>query len=341
MNRQIVSAIWRVLFAFGVTYIFTIVLLTAAAQQQVTAALAASSSKLDYSSAYARVREVEDIQRQVAALAKQEQTLAREHQQAEFRLRELASASDEAWNEFMPIATRLMARGDCDRIESQDPLALWNWFTRCVQAVEIAPRERAVLNELISQSPNPGQRYRDMLSQERLLDRAQADLLDVRERLSAARASAAEGETLRGAFDEMDVLRDAWWSGAGMFVHFPPILLQILLALAAGAFGALLLTIILTVYPSNGLQFVAGQGFELRVLLGGLIAVGVYVVLSGGASVLGGSPGISAGSSNVMTFCAVGILAGMFSDRVASWLSEKADVFFALNKEDAERTTDG
>lgn len=30
-----------------------------------------------------------------------------------------------------------------------------------------------------------------------------------------------------------------------------------------------------------------------------------------------------------MTFCAVGVLAGMFSDRAAFWLSDRADMFFS------------
>ncbi len=29
-----------------------------------------------------------------------------------------------------------------------------------------------------------------------------------------------------------------------------------------------------------------------------------------------------------MTFCAISVLAGMFSDRVAYWLSNRADMFF-------------
>lgn len=55
----------------------------------------------------------------------------------------------------------------------------------------------------------------------------------------------------------------------------------------------------------------------------------VYVVLSGGAAILGTAGTLGDAPANVMTFCAVGVLAGMFSDRVAFWLSDRADVFFS------------
>jgi hypothetical protein len=35
------------------------------------------------------------------------------------------------------------------------------------------------------------------------------------------------------------------------------------------------------------------------------------------------------GTANSMAFCAIAILAGMFSDRVAAWLSARADSFFS------------
>ncbi|MGL4543439.1 MAG: hypothetical protein ACRCUI_13085, partial [Polymorphobacter sp.] len=42
--------------------------------------------------------------------------------------------------------------------------------------------------------------------------------------------------------------------------------------------------------------------------------------------------------ANFMSFCAIGMLAGMFSDRVAQWMSARADMFVdttRLTEEDA------
>ncbi|USI75051.1 hypothetical protein [Sphingomonas morindae] len=55
----------------------------------------------------------------------------------------------------------------------------------------------------------------------------------------------------------------------------------------------------------------------------------MLVVLSGGSAVLGSASSIATGSNNYMAFCAIGILAGIFSDRVAARLSARANAFFS------------
>ena len=60
------------------------------------------------------------------------------------------------------------------------------------------------------------------------------------------------------------------------------------------------------------------------------------VVLGGGTAVLGTSGGFGDGEANFLAFCAIGILAGMFSDRVAQWLSGRADAFFSRDRAHAE-----
>ena len=131
---------------------------------------------------------------------------------------------------------------------------------------------------------------------------------------------------------ELDVLH-APWLGWGFLIQVPPALLQILVAFISGAFGALLVTLVLVVYPKSQLASdAAGQEYGSRLLLGGLISMGVFVILSGGSAVLGSSTAFSQNQANFMTFSAVGVLAGMFSDRVAAWLSERANVFFSDHK---------
>lgn len=332
MYRQGIAAVWRVLFAFGVTYIFTIVLLTASAQQQVIAALTEVDPKLDYSTAYVRDRELHENRVKADNLTKDEQRLLRSHEAAERGYSEDLSRFNEAWGDVSRLADSLSLTGKCDPRPGSEPLPTWSWYVACVNSPELSAAEKRRFSGPLSLTPAIPELYRAQRSRADNVMGIERGLARTRTDITAAHAVVKDGEALRGAFDEMDALRTGWLLAGGIFIHFPPLLLQILLALAAGSFGALLLTIVLSVYPSTAIKFTSGQGFELRVLLGGLIAVGVYVVLSGGVSVLGSSSALGDGPINVMTFCAVGILAGMFSDRVAFWLSEKADVFFATEQ---------
>src|SRR5690606_19676005 len=108
------------------------------------------------------------------------------------------------------------------------------------------------------------------------------------------------------------------------FTHIPPSLMQITLCFLSGLFGALLITLVLLVYPNNDLSFARTNSFWNRILLGGLIAVGVFVIIAGGVGVLGSSEAILSGQNNFLSFCAIGMLAGGFSDRFAKWLSDNA-----------------
>lgn len=109
----------------------------------------------------------------------------------------------------------------------------------------------------------------------------------------------------------------------GIF-ELPPIILPMILTFASGLFGSLLINLILIVYPDNHnkkFSIYKGQLFVQHVILGGLIAVAVYVVIGAGASVLAIS-GSSPSPDNFLTFSAIGLFAGMFSDRAASWLEQ-------------------
>lgn len=110
------------------------------------------------------------------------------------------------------------------------------------------------------------------------------------------------------------------WPLAALFISMPPALMGIVISFTGGLFGALLVTLILLVYPGQTATMTASTAYWERLFVGGLVALGVFVVLFSGVAVLNGSNG-AAISQNVMAYAAIGILAGMFSDRAAAWLA--------------------
>jgi drug/metabolite transporter (DMT)-like permease len=79
---------------------------------------------------------------------------------------------------------------------------------------------------------------------------------------------------------------------------------------------------VIFVYPESRFKFTRSSSYAGRILLGGLIALGVFVLLFSGVAVLGGSD--TGNSQNLMAYSAIGILCGMFSDQAAGWLSERS-----------------
>jgi hypothetical protein len=147
---------------------------------------------------------------------------------------------------------------------------------------------------------------------------------------------------INDAFGEISALQRNSIMGGDRLLEFPPSITQILLAFVSGMFGSLLLTLVLIVYPKTDLKLSeTGKGYAPRILLGGLISLCVFVVIGGGTAVLGTGTAFAAGEANYLAFCAIGILAGMFSDRVAAWLSERADAFFKLSAHQAAAKAEG
>jgi hypothetical protein len=122
----------------------------------------------------------------------------------------------------------------------------------------------------------------------------------------------------------LDIFMESRWPLVGPMVSLPPSLMAIFLAFTSGLFGALLITLVLFVYPDDPrFSFSRSKSYGGRILLGGLIALGVFVLLFSGVAVLSGSETTGA-SQNLMAYAAIGILSGMFSDQAASWLSRRA-----------------
>ena len=121
----------------------------------------------------------------------------------------------------------------------------------------------------------------------------------------------------------LKVFEDSRWPLAKQLVYVPPALTGIILATVSGLFGALLITLILFVYPDNRYKFTRTKSYFGRILLGGLIALGVFVLMFSGVAVLAG-PNASGSAQNLIAYGGIGILAGMFSDQAAGWLSDRS-----------------
>ncbi|HEX8449894.1 MAG TPA: hypothetical protein VF652_09925, partial [Allosphingosinicella sp.] len=121
----------------------------------------------------------------------------------------------------------------------------------------------------------------------------------------------------------LKVFEDSSWPLARRLVYVPPALTGIILASVSGLFGALLITLILFVYPDNRYKFTRTKSYFGRILLGGLIALGVFVLMFSGVAVLAG-PNASGSAQNLIAYAGIGILSGMFSDQAAGWLSDRS-----------------
>jgi hypothetical protein len=179
------------------------------------------------------------------------------------------------------------------------------------------------------------QTYREKTN---LLITAKGDLDDTRAQLKE-RALSPQQEKVSSTFSDMDVLLTGPGAVGRTLVIFPPAMFQILLMCVSGLFGAVLITFILLVYPAKVVDITDTTATWARILLGGMIALCVYIVLLAGTAILGTNSELTAAGTNYMAFCGIGILAGMFSDKVAGWLSDQAEAFFKRNR--AKLSTDG
>ncbi len=335
--RPFAVATGRIVGSILLAYSFIVVLMTAAAQSQVAARLSDLQPKLEYSSGYAALIENQRtastlltfrIERRQTAAA-----LAKATEEAEWRL--------QVYNEQAgPLQSLRLspAIGVCN-LSSQQPLdqALMFAIRQCAEDPDTPAAVKAKLKGVLDTSDDLFKALRSWQQSERTrrVEMAKLQALDSEiKALDVPRASARE---IRMAFNEIDILRDRPYLGGDVLVGVPPSITQILLSFFSGMFGALLLTLVLIVYPKTALDMTSPESsYGARIMLGGLIAVCVFIVLGGGTAVLGTASAFAEGKANFMAFSAVSVLAGMFSDRVAHWLSERADTFFATDKEPDE-----
>jgi hypothetical protein len=233
----------------------------------------------------------------------------------------------------LPQAQRVGNAGVCEvTLPSQDGVSQRQDVLDAIRQCVADPGAGPAIGRQIAAAKEEEQQVRTALGSyafaANALAIATAKLTAVRTDLAAARELGESQGKARDAFSEIEFMADKWYLLGPLLVPLPPAILQILLTFLSGLFGALLVTLVLIVYPKKDIPLKATGHTWARTFLGGLIALCVYIVLLSGTAVLGSSTASAGAGTNYMAFCGIGILAGMFSDRVAQWLSTRADIFF-------------
>jgi len=332
----------RVFTSLLVAVTFLLFLVVASAQQQAVASLEGAKVDVSYSVARKTLGEVAEYRKKL--LAAQERS--RKATTTETRLQAQLGGMKIAYYKEMEIAREIansiQRSGRCSRFSKEagngvpdEGPALWNGINSCAAEDAVPPQVATSIKALQNPNRNPAElwdrisRVGDQVSlSARQKEDATKDVSEISEKIDRAQSAV-------DAMEDIRVLESSWILSRLFLTAIPPSLMQIFLSFTSGLFGSLLLTLILAVYPNNDLRFAAGKGYWNRILLGGLISVSVFVVVGGGVAVLGSRDTMSTGSSNYLAFCAIGILAGMFSDRVAKWLSDRAQLF--VNPSQANR----
>jgi len=330
-----VSPLWRSvgrIAAAGLLVLaFIAVLMTASAQQEVMQHLSATQPGIDYSTAWAIKERVDQASRDAHLALAREQQAAASLDSANAALDAALARFDAGWDAFSPAVSRLAsvcglpptAAGEADETARGRIIAT---LRTCQGNADLTPDQRTRLDAAFAARGGVVRAFDNWADASRRAAAAQASLTQAQATTKALTGRDAKAQAIADSFDATTKLRQSWYLGGGLLIDYPPALLQIILSFVSGTFGALLLTLVLIVYPNSGFSVATSGGYGARVLLGGLIALCVTVVLNGGSAVLGSNDPVQ-GTANSMAFCAIAILAGMFSDRVAAWLSARADSF--------------
>lgn len=329
------TAFSRSLGALAIVLAFVSVLLTASAQQEVLKRLSAVDPGLDYSSAYVIKLQVDQAEQDARSAMASEQTANQNADKARVALTAASADLDAAWQSFAPLVRAVARSGKCDvPIKAASAVTLdergqtLSAIQDCLGEPALSPALAEQVDAAIKDSDGVLAHLNQVRSANGKLASADTRLAQAQQQAKTLTELDAKSRKIRDSFDATSKLRSSWFLGGDLLVDFPPTLLQIVLSFISGTFGALLLTLVLIVYPNTPFNMTIQGGYGARTLLGGLIALCVYVVLNGGSAVLGTTASVGGGGNNYMAFCAIGILAGMFSDRVAAWLSARANAFF-------------
>jgi cell division protein FtsB len=323
-------AIGRVILAMIVAYLFIIVLLVATAQQKVVDALAADNVGYSYSVAVRYYFGKESL----AAVRGQNSRALRE---STTRLRKVTDSLSDVERTLSAQAADL--RDDLQRLGSAgcpsqqfagdsppEPAALLSAAAATRHCVTESRAASAALRDAAGDVDSGATEIHKSLDEIAALNRDIEDEKDQAKALEAERASISNevnsAAKASGIIAILRVFEESRWPLAQPLVYVPPALMAIILAFTSGLFGALLITLVIFVYPESRFKFTKSSSYAGRILLGGLIALGVFVLLFSGVAVLGGSD--TGNSQNLMAYSAIGILCGMFSDQAAGWLSERS-----------------
>lgn len=325
--------------ALLVAYLFIVVMMTASAQQRVIAILdlrnktADAAKQIDYSRAWSHLEAARTTQdkhaRDELSLDQQERVL----DSSQKILNSVKESAADAWDQFSSASTKKKFLSACDvdlpkSSNIADQYEFWSRMSNCEAHGNLPDQLAAELGAAMKGSGDFGTAYHNLQVAADQVEAAAATVSVSSKKITQEESQLAAWDTDSTDFSEVQTLLDHWYLGGSAIVSIPPSMSQIIMSFSAGTFGALLITLVLVVYPQSTLS--AGQTKEhvSRIFLGGLIALCVFIVLGGGSAILGNTSAFNQSQANFMTFAAVGVLAGMFSDRVALWLSSRANVFF-------------
>ena len=333
--KPIGAAASRIAGAALLAYAFILVLITASLQMSVTERLTNLQPALDYNSGYSLWQETVSNRKALAKLWKEEQELLGVIAVAERKERDVLEEWNSAIEPIIALQRRLDSIPGCEsrfrpgnfEVNANTMIAD---LRSCVDGGNLSVSQRQSALEIITKWASIRQVQRETTNAIAERMRVYDHYAQTKQSISRLSKSTQARADATMAFRELNSFTHGRLIGSGLLGDFPPAVMHILLAFVSGMFGALLVTLVLVVYPQNELKLsTGGGGYAARIFLGGLISICVFVVLGGGTAVLGTSGGFGDGDANFLAFCSIGILAGMFSDRVAQWLSGRADAFFS------------
>jgi ferritin-like protein len=320
----------RTLVAILVTYVFIVVLLVATAQQKVDDALTKEAVGYDYSVAVRYYFGKESLKNVVGENAQQIKDATARLRAANDRVQSANRTLAAEAADLAEDLARLTAAG-CPAPPAPETPPTPAELVSMAVATQHCAAERGEANPPIppvAADVLAGQRaVQKSIDDAAGLKRDSDDLQDRLDLLQAERnqidkqleAAARSGDIIA----VLKVFEDSRWPLARQLVYVPPALTGIVLASVSGLFGALLITLILFVYPDNRYKFTRTKSYYGRILLGGLIALGVFVLMFSGVAILAG-PNASGSAQNLIAYGGIGILSGMFSDQAAGWLSDRS-----------------
>lgn len=340
----------NVLLSLVVVWVFMYLLVLAMAQDQVVAKLSRSAEFNNYSSSLVDARQGRAAAERVEVLARERQQLRAELFQLENQAAMAELLYQREAGRLRPIIATLDGTRDC-RITSK-PIVAVGGLTPQETEMQVNQVELAAARECFDLDDELGgprrARYLATLANAKRFSDASVRA-DMARNVKTRQARALQDEINRQVaersrfaatrvhFTVLDSLEGSWFPIN--LVDYPPFIIRVLLSFFSGAFGALLITMVFVVYPSKLRERVSAKLYVKRMFLGGIVALTVFIVLTGGAAILGTSE-VSTDDANVMSFTAIGLLAGMFSDTVADWLSARAKKMFSTDEDDEKDKND-
>lgn len=333
MTASFWSFAGRAVVALTIALLFLSVLIISSIQQTVATAVSQSTLKTDWNTGLRIVREAQDRADSLASLKADRARQSAQARRLQTAAERLGSLFFELVGDALPVIVAVADSGECPALRAaldrpnSNAVDHWRALQICYQGGNVPPRWRTSVASLL-QRPDTAISLRQRLDRTELELRSRtSEIARLDTEINATQAAIPTGNNL----DMLTYLLELPVIGTFGLVDIPPPMMQIILSFVSGLFGALVITLVVAVYPDNSASFSRSEHYYHRLFLGGLVSILIFVLLGGGLVVLGTSGGVFQGGGNYLSFCAIGIVAGMFSDRVALWVSEHLDTILARN----------